>query len=101
MDEEIARLLAVAAAVAASYGKVFGRYQYQIVEWVIEAGEIDEVHAFLAPKLISGIGTPSPLTSTGIADMEDALRLESLRCQVLGEDVYISGRVVRPAESAL
>jgi hypothetical protein len=41
MDEQIARLLALVAAVAAGYGQLFGRYQFQIVEWVITAGSID------------------------------------------------------------
>lgn len=41
MDDQIARLLALVAAVATGYGKLFGQYQFQIVEWVIAAGSID------------------------------------------------------------
>jgi hypothetical protein len=41
MDEQIARLLALVAAVATGYGQLFGRYQFQIVEWIIAAGSID------------------------------------------------------------
>lgn len=41
MDEQIARLLVLVTAVATGYGQLFGRYQFQIVEWIIAAGSID------------------------------------------------------------
>ena len=61
---------------------------------LLDAGEIDEVHAFIAPKLIGGAG-PSPLRGEGRALMADALRLTSPKIEMLGEDVYVSGRVTR------
>jgi hypothetical protein len=43
MDDQIAQLLALVAAVvalAAGYAKAFGASQYRIVEWVIAAGRV-------------------------------------------------------------
>jgi hypothetical protein len=40
MDENVSQLLAAAAAVAAvsvGYGKVFGKYQFRLVEWILTA----------------------------------------------------------------
>lgn len=61
---------------------------------LLDAGEIDEVHAFIAPKLIGGAG-PSPLRGDGRALMADALRLATPKVETIGEDVYVRGRVVR------
>jgi diaminohydroxyphosphoribosylaminopyrimidine deaminase/5-amino-6-(5-phosphoribosylamino)uracil reductase len=61
---------------------------------LLDAGGIDEVHAFIAPKLIGGSG-PSPLRGEGRALMVDALRLASPKVETIGEDVYVSGRVIR------
>ena len=57
--------------------------------------EIDELHAFIAPKLVSGSGNPCPLTGPGTLQMEEAQELEAVQCRVLGGDVYISGRISR------
>ena len=61
---------------------------------LLDAGEIDEVHAFIAPKLVGG-GGPSPLRGEGRALMADALRLTSPKIETIGEDVYVGGRVMR------
>jgi len=58
-----------------------------------ELGEIDEIHAFIAPKLVSGTGTTSPLAGAGIPNMEEALQLETVECRSLGGDTYITGRI--------
>jgi diaminohydroxyphosphoribosylaminopyrimidine deaminase/5-amino-6-(5-phosphoribosylamino)uracil reductase len=61
---------------------------------LLDLDEIDEVHAFIAPKLIGGAG-PAALAGKGIAAMESALRLESLQVEQLGDDVYVQGRIAR------
>src|SRR5262249_49808439 len=40
-----------------------------------DAGEIDEVHAFIAPKLFGGEGARSPLAGLGIAEIGEATTL--------------------------
>jgi hypothetical protein len=43
MDDQIAQLLTLAAgvvALASGYAKAFGAYQFEIVQWVIDAGRV-------------------------------------------------------------
>lgn len=61
-----------------------------------DAGEIDEVHAFLAPKLIGSSLAPGPLCGTRRGTMADAVALEEVRVETIGDDVYLNGRVVKP-----
>lgn len=55
---------------------------------------IDEVHAFIAPKLIGGESAIPVLGGSGLEAMVDAVRLESRTVQFLGDDIYVRGRVV-------
>ncbi len=63
-------------------------------------GEINEIHAFIAPKLVSGVGAPIPLTGLGILNMEDAIILGDVQCRFVSGDVYVSG-VVHGSETAM
>ncbi len=62
---------------------------------LFDAGAIDEVHAFIAPKLVGGAGAPSPLAGIGLAEMGNASVLQNPTVRQVGDDVYISGRVRR------
>jgi diaminohydroxyphosphoribosylaminopyrimidine deaminase/5-amino-6-(5-phosphoribosylamino)uracil reductase len=66
----------------------------QVLGALLDAGEIDEVHAFIAPKLIGGAG-PGPLAGHGHSKMADALRLVTPKVETIGEDVYVHGRLRR------
>jgi diaminohydroxyphosphoribosylaminopyrimidine deaminase / 5-amino-6-(5-phosphoribosylamino)uracil reductase len=61
---------------------------------LLDARAIDEVHAFIAPKLLGGAGAPGPIAGEGIAAMSAALSLQELQVQQLGGDVYVRGRIV-------
>lgn len=54
---------------------------------------IDEVHAFIAPKLIGGELAPSPVGGSGLAEMGNASRLRNSVMEVIEGDVYVRGRV--------
>lgn len=60
-----------------------------------DAGLIDEVHAFIAPRLIGGQGAPSPMGGTGLASPELCSGLENLLIEILDGDVHVSGRLPR------
>ena len=62
---------------------------------LFDAQLIDEVHAFIAPKLIGGAAAPSPVAGLGLDRMADAWQLDQPKIQQLGADLYISGRVLR------
>ena len=58
---------------------------------LFDSREVDEIHAFIAPKLIGGQDAATVMTGEGVEKMSDALRLAEARAEVLGEDVHISG----------
>jgi len=62
---------------------------------MFDAGQIDEVHVFIAPTLFGGMKARSPIRGAGVEQIADALALEKPRVQMLGEDIYVSGRVRR------
>ncbi len=59
----------------------------------LNAGMVDEVVAFIAPKLIGGREAPTPVEGTGIANMHEAVRLREVESGKIGEDVWIRGLV--------
>jgi diaminohydroxyphosphoribosylaminopyrimidine deaminase/5-amino-6-(5-phosphoribosylamino)uracil reductase len=66
-------------------GRVLGSF--------LDARQIDEVHVFIAPKLIGGSGARSPLAGEGIEQMAQALCLDAPQIENLEGDVYIHGRM--------
>jgi len=68
--------------------KVFGT--------LFDLGAIDEVHAFVAPKLIGGKLAPSPIAGAGLAEMSAALELESMHVEMLDHDLHIHGFLKQP-----
>lgn len=56
-----------------------------------DAGEIDEVHAFIAPKLFGGEGALSPFGGLGIAEITEAATLSDWRIEQLGDDLLVHG----------
>lgn len=62
-----------------------------------DAGEVDEVHAFFAPKLIGSAFASGPIGGEGRDTMADAVALEEVRIEAIGDDVYLNGRVAKKA----
>jgi diaminohydroxyphosphoribosylaminopyrimidine deaminase/5-amino-6-(5-phosphoribosylamino)uracil reductase len=58
-----------------------------------DAQAIDEVHVFLAAKLLGGVAAPSPLAGQGCELIAQAGALEDVTQKLCGSDVYIRGRV--------
>jgi diaminohydroxyphosphoribosylaminopyrimidine deaminase/5-amino-6-(5-phosphoribosylamino)uracil reductase len=57
-----------------------------------DADLIDEVHVFIAPKLIGGANAPTPLAGLGLAKIPELSQLTDTLVQSLEGDVYIKGR---------
>lgn len=55
----------------------------------IAQGVVDKLVYFVAPKLIGGMQSPTPLEGSGIARMAEARTLYDLRCYPSGADVRI------------
>ncbi len=56
---------------------------------------IDEVHAFVAPKLIGGKLALAPIAGVGLAEMSAAVELEALQVEMLGHDLHLHGYLKR------
>ena len=67
---------------------------------LLQADLVDEVHWFLAPRLIGGDGRPA-LGNLGLERMGDALRIEAVRVARCGPDLHLSGRVGRGGKAFL
>ena len=59
---------------------------------LLDARQIDEVHVFIAPKLIGGSTAAGPVAGQGVEQLSEALCLDAPEVQQVGADVYIHGR---------
>lgn len=57
---------------------------------------VDEVHVFIAPKIIGGKRAASAVGGAGIPAMVNALKLDDVETKILNGDVYVAGRVSKP-----
>ena len=57
-------------------------------------GWIDEVWAYIAPKLIGGAAAASPIGGPGWPAMQDAAQLRNVTIEQFGDDVCVRGRVL-------
>ena len=62
-------------------------------EALLREGLIDEVMAFIAPKIIGGKMAKTPVEGDGVEMMSEAILLRDKVIQPIGEDVLISGIV--------
>lgn len=66
----------------------------------LEAGIVNHVQAFIAPKIFAGIGASSPLGGTGVETPDQAWTLSATTIERLGNDVLIEGDVVSAENAA-
>ncbi len=59
---------------------------------LLDARHVDEVHVFLAPKLVGGATAPGPVAGQGVADLAAAMNLGELQVELVDGDVYLRGR---------
>ena len=57
----------------------------------IDAGLVNKVTFFVAPKLVGGMHSPSAIGGTGVEKMADALELDGVQVVQRGKDLEISG----------
>ena len=62
-------------------------------EALLSEGLIDEVVAFVAPKIIGGKSARTPVEGEGVTLMSEAIELEDQIVETVGSDVMISGLV--------
>jgi diaminohydroxyphosphoribosylaminopyrimidine deaminase/5-amino-6-(5-phosphoribosylamino)uracil reductase len=59
---------------------------------------VSKVYAFLAPKIIGGVGAPGPVGGTGSETMDEAWQLRLAAVERLGDDVLLVGYPRRQEE---
>ena len=64
-----------------------------------DAGAIDEVHCFLANKIIGGSAAPGPIAGTGRTSMSVACSLDGLHSRPVENDLYLWGHLQKTIDS--
>ena len=59
----------------------------------LEARCVDEVWAFIAPKIIGGECAKTPVSGKGIDKMSDAIQLQNIDIQNVNGDILIKGKI--------
>ncbi len=67
----------------------------QLTGCLLDAGQIDEAHVFIAPKLIGGTAAHSPIAGEGIDQIPQAFTFADRQIQQVGSDIYFHGRLRR------
>jgi diaminohydroxyphosphoribosylaminopyrimidine deaminase/5-amino-6-(5-phosphoribosylamino)uracil reductase len=57
----------------------------------LDAGAIDEVHVFIAPRLAGGAGALTPVGGRGVEKIAQALELTECHAERIDGDVYVHG----------
>jgi diaminohydroxyphosphoribosylaminopyrimidine deaminase/5-amino-6-(5-phosphoribosylamino)uracil reductase len=57
-----------------------------------DADLVDEVHVFIAPKIIGGSGAKSPVAGPGVERIAKALAITELTAENVDGDIYLHGR---------
>ncbi|MHC1681999.1 MAG: bifunctional diaminohydroxyphosphoribosylaminopyrimidine deaminase/5-amino-6-(5-phosphoribosylamino)uracil reductase RibD [Clostridiaceae bacterium] len=60
----------------------------------LEAGIVDKVQAFIAPKIIGGENAKTPVGGEGIKLINDAIYLDDIDIKRFGKDILIEGNIV-------
>jgi diaminohydroxyphosphoribosylaminopyrimidine deaminase/5-amino-6-(5-phosphoribosylamino)uracil reductase len=67
----------------------------QLLGSLFDAGQVDEVHCFIAPKIFGGSSAASPIDGQGVLAPSAALQFIHPVRRTIGEDIYIHGRLQR------
>ncbi len=59
----------------------------------LRAGIVNKVYAYIAPKIIMGETSRTPVGGIGIEFMKDALCLKHIQSEMIGKDLLITGYI--------
>ncbi len=65
----------------------------EVIASALDAGVVDKIMVFIAPKILGGRGAPTPVGGEGIKRIADALSLTEVAVKRCGSDIVISGCV--------
>jgi diaminohydroxyphosphoribosylaminopyrimidine deaminase/5-amino-6-(5-phosphoribosylamino)uracil reductase len=55
----------------------------------LEAGIVDKLYAFVAPKLIGGVGAPTMVEGSGVTMLEEAVQLHRMTAMAMCGDILL------------
>ena len=70
----------------------------EVLGSLLDLGQIDEVHAFVAPSLMGGGDAPGPFAGQGFGKIGDCVKLGEIETRAVGPDVYLTARIRRGRE---
>lgn len=59
----------------------------------LEEGIVDKIKVYIAPKIIGGEKSKTPVGGRGVEKLNDAIMLENMKTSCVGEDILIEGYV--------
>lgn len=71
----------------------------QLAGCLLDAGQVDEAHVFIAPKLIGGTAARSPIAGEGIDEIPQAFTFSDPHIEQLESDIYFHGRLQRDSQA--
>lgn len=67
---------------------------------LLQAGLVQRVYSFVAPKIFGGAAAPSPVGGEGVLEVPDAFSLEQTAARKIGSDVLIEYEVKQAQKAA-
>lgn len=67
----------------------------------LQAGAVDEVNLFIAPKLVGGNAAPGFVGNLGIEKMADAIELQAAEYQTIGKDLLLRMKIANTNSTKL
>jgi diaminohydroxyphosphoribosylaminopyrimidine deaminase/5-amino-6-(5-phosphoribosylamino)uracil reductase len=65
----------------------------QLLGALFDMRQVDEVHAFIATRLVGGQSAPAPIGGQGLGQIASALELVEPTIDLIGGDIYVRGRL--------
>lgn len=65
----------------------------------LRSGIVNEVHAYIAPKLFGGATAKTPVMGIGVDSPKEAFRLKESRIEQIGEDILLIGQLAGKGET--
>lgn len=67
----------------------------------LQAGIVDKIHVFMAPKIIGGDAAPGAIGNPGIDNLEQAVKLSIKTLEKIGEDLHIEAYITKENAACL
>lgn len=67
---------------------------------LLQAGLVQRIYSFVAPKIFGGAAAPSPVAGSGVLEVADAFSLSQIDARKIGSDVLIEYEVKQAQKAA-